>query len=168
MKLLQTILQRTRRTAKGMAWRAGYCLLAAALLALPAAAGDHAYLNILITVAGSSPTSNIPITGLVASTAGALPGTINLAWTEPTLPAGKPPLAYDIRISSTGQITNNSDFSAALPLSAFSSVPLPPPGPGNNQALLAVPGLQNLHKSIPENELRRRLVRPAELRNRAH
>ena len=118
--------------------------MAASLCAAPAAAGSQAVLNILIPIANSSGTGtgNSPITGLVASTVGALGGTINLAWIEPILQNAKQPLAYDIRVSSAGQISNDNDFSIALPLSAFSSVPIPRPGDGGRQALLAVPGLQ--------------------------
>ena len=89
-----------------------------------------------------TPSSIDPIVDLVASTKGALPGTVNLAWTEPHFVGAKGSRVYDIRISTTGQMYDNPDFNTRPRLSYFTSVAIPQPGPGGNQALLAVSGLQ--------------------------
>jgi len=69
---------------------------------------------------------------LTAST-GTTGGTINLTWTEPYRNGTMAPYSYVVRVSTFGEISNNNDFAAAEPLSIFSNVSLPTPGPGGSQ-----------------------------------
>ena len=77
----------------------------------------------------------------LAASPGAATGTVVLSWTEPDGKGLVLPTAYDIRVSTTGEIGNNTDFDAALPLSSFSAVSLPAPGIGGSLAALTVTAL---------------------------
>ncbi len=87
---------------------------------------------------------NIPpsdITNLVATT-GLSAGNINLSWTAPgndgTIGTAS---AYTIKISSTANITNNTQFDAALPLSALSPTQIQIPATAGMTESLIVTGL---------------------------
>lgn len=68
-------------------------------------------------------------------------GELNLTWTEPQRFATTNPLSYEIRASSLSQISNDAQFNAAKPLSAFTSTPVPPVGPAGGAAALLVQNL---------------------------
>jgi len=113
-------------------------LLAAALLPLAAGAaraGPKAALSIDLNVQGLSQVRDL------SASPGALSGSINLSWTEPSRHGASAPFSYDIRVSSLAQISDNNDFAAASPLSAFSAAAIPSPGAGGGGASLAVTGL---------------------------
>lgn len=82
------------------------------------------------------------VSDLTALTVGGVSvGEVSLTWTHPRRNGHIDPAYYDVRISSTGQISNNTEFDAAVPLSELS--PSSPPGPGTpgTQAQMTVTGL---------------------------
>ena len=82
------------------------------------------------------------VSNLTAVTPGGFSvGEINLTWTHPRRNGHLDPAYYDIRISSTGQISNNAEFDAAAPLSALSPSSPPDPGPMGGLASMTVTGL---------------------------
>ncbi len=113
------------------------CLAAliAAVGARAAFANRQAYLNINVNPMGVS-----TVTDLTAST-GPSTGQISLTWTEPQRKGTVNPVAYDIRVSSAGEISNTGQFLAAQPLSAFSPSPIPAVGPAGALAGMVVTSL---------------------------
>ena len=82
------------------------------------------------------------VSNLTAVTApGSVVGEINLTWTHPRRNGHIDPAYYDVRISSTGQISNNAEFAAAAPLSELSPSSPPLPGPYGGLAAMTVTGL---------------------------
>jgi len=77
----------------------------------------------------------------LAAAPGPTVGSVRLAWTEPRHAGTTDPRTYDIRASTTGQILDTADFSAAKPISEFSSTAMPLPGPGGGAAVLVIHGL---------------------------
>ncbi len=135
---LMEALRRARRAAEKAVRSAAVWapLLAAVLGGAPSArAGSPARLNIDIDVKGVS-----NITDLTA-VPGSSAGSIDLSWTEPYHSGATAPFTYDVRVSSTGQIPDESAFDAAALLSALSPDPPPTPGPGGGAAAFAVTGL---------------------------
>lgn len=98
------------------------------------AAGAKVDIDIGIT-AGMADITNLAVSP------GAATGTVVLSWTEPDGKGLVLPTAYDIRVSTAGEINNNSDFNAALSISSFSATPPPTPGAGGSPASLTVTGL---------------------------
>jgi len=80
------------------------------------------------------------VTNLTA-VVGASVGSIDLTWTHPRRNGQVDPTVYDIRISSTGQISNNAQFNAAAPLSALSPSPIAAVGTAGGLAAMTVTGL---------------------------
>lgn len=80
------------------------------------------------------------VTNLTAVT-GSGYGAIDLTWTHPRQNGRLDPAAYDVRISSTGQIENNAQFDAAAPLSALSPSSIAPVGAPGGTASMSVTGL---------------------------
>lgn len=121
--------------------KANYIALGLLLLGLgflparPAFAASKAHLNI-----GVAPSGIAAIKDLTAQM-GTSAGSINLIWTEPGRSGITFPAAYDLRVSSLAQISNNGEFAAALPLSAFSTATIPAPGPAGGLAGFVVTGL---------------------------
>ncbi|OGR85073.1 MAG: hypothetical protein A3J74_08670 [Elusimicrobia bacterium RIFCSPHIGHO2_02_FULL_57_9] len=99
-------------------------------------ASDKAQLNI-----GVVPSGIAAIKDATAQT-GFTAGSINLSWTEPGRSGITLPTAYDIRVSSLNQISNNEEFALALPLSIFSTATIPAPGPGGGLAGFVLTGLE--------------------------
>src|SRR5262245_4588843 len=97
-----------------------------------ARAAPQAALNAQVTVRGIA-----RVTDLRAQTGTAM-GTIDLTWTEPGRNLTVGPHAYQLRVSTTGQIDNEGDFNAAQDLSVFSPTPVPTPGPGGALVALQV------------------------------
>lgn len=123
--------------AGGLVRPAGAALMAAAVLTASSARAQTppAHVNISIdmqVIAG--------VSGLAAQT-GAVPGEINLTWTEPLYTGTTPPLTYDMRVSTFANIVENSAFLAAQPLTAFTGTPLPVPGAGGGQIATVITGL---------------------------
>ncbi|MDP3544168.1 MAG: gliding motility-associated C-terminal domain-containing protein [Elusimicrobiota bacterium] len=88
----------------------------------------------------------VPVKGIdgvsnLAAATGAGFGSIDLAWTHPRRIGQIDPSYYDIRVSSTGQISNNAEFNAASPLSALSPSPLAAVGAPGDPAAMTVTGL---------------------------
>jgi hypothetical protein len=111
-------------------------LLAAVLGgASPVRAASSAYLNINVQIFGIN-----GITDLTAAPGAAI-DSINLSWTEPFHNAGVAPYAYDVRVSSIAQISNDAAFTAASPLSSVSASLPPSPGAGGGAAGFVVTGL---------------------------
>lgn len=68
-------------------------------------------------------------------------GEISLTWTHPRRNGQIDPAIYDVRISSTGQISNNAEFNAAAPLSTLSPSPIAAVGAPGGLAAMTVTGL---------------------------
>jgi hypothetical protein len=134
MKFQQAILQRMEKIARRIACRGVVC---AFLLPASAVAATPAHLSIDVNVLGIGAVLN-----LTAAASGVATGTINLSWTEPVFNGATDPRFYDIRVSTSAQISNDADFNAARPLSAFSSSAIPAPGLGGGTAAMAVAGLK--------------------------
>ncbi len=82
------------------------------------------------------------VSDLTALTVGGVSvGEISLTWTHPRRNGQLEPAFYDIRISSTGQISNNAEFNAAAPLSELSPSSPPDPGTPGTKAQMTVTGL---------------------------
>ncbi|MCR4295240.1 MAG: hypothetical protein NUW21_06875, partial [Elusimicrobia bacterium] len=82
------------------------------------------------------------VSDLTALTVGGISvGEVSLTWTHPRRIGHIDPAYYDVRISSTGQISNNAEFNAAAPLSELSSSSPPDPGLPGTQAQMTVTGL---------------------------
>lgn len=110
--------------------------LAAMTASVRASAAQRGELNIGVGIQGLAAVSSL------AATQGATVGSINVTWTEPGGNGIVLPTAYDMRVSTLGNITSDAQFDAALPLSAFSVSPLPAPGPGGGAAGMVVSGLE--------------------------
>lgn len=123
--------------AGGLMRPAGAALMAAAVLtASPARAQTgSAHVNIGISYQGVAGVSD-----LIAQT-GAVPGEINLTWTEPARAGTTGPHSYDMRVSTIANIHDHAAFLAAQPLTAFTGSPLPVPGPGGGQMATVMTGL---------------------------
>jgi hypothetical protein len=80
------------------------------------------------------------VSNLAAAT-GAGFGSIDLTWTHPRRIGQIDPAYYDIRVSSTGQISNNAEFNAAAPLSELSPSPIAAAGAPGGTAAMTVTGL---------------------------
>lgn len=80
------------------------------------------------------------VTNLTAVTNVAI-GEITLTWTHPRRNGQLDPAYYDVRISSTGQISNNAEFNAAAPLSELSPSPVAAVGAPGGLASMTVTGL---------------------------
>lgn len=80
------------------------------------------------------------VTNLTAVTNVAI-GEITLTWTHPRRNGQIDPAYYDVRISSTGQISNNAEFNAAAPLSELSPSPVAAVGAPGGLASMTVTGL---------------------------
>jgi fibronectin type 3 domain-containing protein len=131
-------LRRLHRAADKAVRRAvAWAPLAAALLggAIPARASSSGYLNIAITVQGIGNITDL------AAVPGASTGTISLAWTEPYHTVGVAPYSYDVRVSTVGQIANDTVFSTSPPLATFSPSVAPSPGSGGGAAGFVAAGL---------------------------
>lgn len=128
----QALAERVRGSARPLA---AALLAAGALWASPARAASSGRVNIGIAVQGVAGISDLN------ASSGLVPGDIELTWTEPTRSGTSAPYTYDIRVSTTGQISTHAQFLAAQPISQFSSSPLPEPGPGGGRAGLTVTGL---------------------------
>jgi len=88
----------------------------------------------------------VPVKGIdgvsdLTAITGAGFGTVDLTWTNPRRIGQIDPTIYDVRISSIGQIANNSQFDAALPLSALSPSPITAVGAAGTAAGMSVTGL---------------------------
>ena len=119
--------------------RLGAALVAAAALcARPASAATTttAYLNIDVQISG--------ITGVHNLTAvpGVSTGMINLTWTEPYRVGTTGPHLYEMRVSTTGQISTHAQFLAAQLLGVFTGDTLPLPGVGGGGVGVTLTGLQ--------------------------
>jgi hypothetical protein len=133
-------LSRLHRTARKVVRSAAIWMpLMAAILggAMPAKAASAAHLNINVVIQG--------ITNITDLTAipGTSTGTISLSWTEPFHSAGVAPFEYDVRVSSVGQIFNDTSFSTSSVLSVFSPSIAPVPGAGGGSVGFVVTGLTN-------------------------
>lgn len=126
----------------GLARRALVALAVSALLPIWGALGPPR-----VRAAGAKVDIDVGITAGMADitnlavSPGAATGTLILSWTEPDGKGLVLPTAYDIRVSTAGEIINNGQFDAALPLSSFTSTSPPTPGPGGGLASLTVTGL---------------------------
>lgn len=131
-------LRRLREAAEKAVLRAVvWAPLAAAFLggAPSARAADPSTLHIDVNI------QNIfNITDLTA-VPGTSTGTISLSWTEPFHSVGTAPFSYDVRASTVGQISNDTVFSTAPPLSTFSPSVIPSPGTPGGAAGFVVTGL---------------------------
>lgn len=83
----------------------------------------------------------VPVRGIrnvrdLTAASGPASGDVTLTWTTPDRLGQSDPVYYDIRASSLAQIGNNSQFDAALPLTAFS--PSAPPAVGTPGAPAAM------------------------------
>jgi len=108
-------------------------LLAAALGAPPRAwAASSARLNILVDIQGVGSVNDL------TAVSGVSTGTINLSWTEPYHPGATAPFAYDVRVSSISQISDDAAFIIASPLSSVSPAVPPVPGSGGGGAAFIV------------------------------
>ncbi|MBI3298550.1 MAG: gliding motility-associated C-terminal domain-containing protein [Elusimicrobia bacterium] len=72
----------------------------------------------------------VPVKGVAGVTnltavPGPTDGSVSLTWTTPRRIGQLDPSAYEVRVSSLGQISDSAEFEAALPLTAFSPSPLP-------------------------------------------
>jgi len=88
----------------------------------------------------------VPVKGIdgisdLTALEGAQTGSIDLTWTHPRRNGQIDPAFYEVRISSTGQISNNAEFNAAAPLSALSSSPVPAVAASGGLAAMTVTGL---------------------------
>ncbi len=88
----------------------------------------------------------VPVKGIdgvsnLTAVTGSFPGDIELTWTHPRRNGQIDPAVYDVRISSTGQITNNAQFNAAAPLSMLSPSPIAAVGVPGGLASMTVTGL---------------------------
>jgi len=90
--------------------------------------------------AKSKPRPTPPIINLTA-VAGTQSGSVDLTWTEPDSSGAIPPVTYAIRVSTLANMEDNDGFDAAMPLTAFSSSPVPEPGSGGAVAVMTVTGL---------------------------
>lgn len=81
-----------------------------------------------------------PVTDLVAAPDGAS-GAVDLTWTTPYRVLAAPPYAYDIRVSTMGNLADSAAFAAALPLTAFTSTPAPAVGAAGSRQSLTLTGL---------------------------
>ncbi|TBR16953.1 hypothetical protein EPO15_18065 [bacterium] len=70
--------------------------------------------------ANSLPRPVPPIVNLTAVAVSTESGRIDLTWTSPDITGMVPPLRYDVRASTAGNIADNAEFEAAAPLTAFS------------------------------------------------
>lgn len=77
----------------------------------------------------------------LTATPSPLPAAIQLTWTEPGRFGVIEPLSYEIKVSTLGQISNQAEFNAALPLSAFSGSIIPAPGPADGTVAMMVENL---------------------------
>jgi hypothetical protein len=89
---------------------------------------------------------SVPVKGIDGVTnLKALPGgptgSIDLTWTHPRRVGQFDPAFYEMRISSTGQISNPAQFNAAQPLTALSGSPIPAVAPSGGAAAMTVTGL---------------------------
>ncbi|MFA6093273.1 MAG: hypothetical protein WC986_10015 [Elusimicrobiota bacterium] len=75
----------------------------------------------------------------------ALPGTafgsVDLTWSEPRRIGTIEPSRYEVRVSSTGQISDDAQFLSAKPLTSFSASAVPQPGPAGRKASWTLTGL---------------------------
>ncbi|MBI5596154.1 MAG: hypothetical protein HY928_08715 [Elusimicrobia bacterium] len=82
-----------------------------------------------------------PVTDLAAAPDGAS-GAVDLTWTVPYRVLTTAPHRYDIRVSTTGNLADSAAFSAAKPLSAFTSAPAPAVGTAGGRETVTLTGLQ--------------------------
>jgi hypothetical protein len=131
-------LRRLHRAADKAVRRAVvWAPLAAAVLggASFARAASRAYLNITVRVNGITSITDLSAVQAASS------GTVSLSWTEPYHATGTPPFSYDVRVSTVGQIANDTVFSTSPLLSVFSPSAIPSPGAGGGAAAFTVAGL---------------------------
>ncbi len=126
--------------AKALKQKACALLVIAGLILAPnglvlSYAANSAVLNVDVNVHGIAMVTDLSASGGTAS------GTINLSWTEPTRNGSAAPYSYIVHASTTGEISNVSQFSTSQPLSAFSSAPIPSPGPGGGNVGVTITGL---------------------------
>ena len=129
---------RTAKATRSPRLAGALALLACAALALPARAANPAALTYSAGFQGVA-----VITNVAASSQTAIPTTqLLVQWTAPLTQGTTAPLAYDMRVSSTGNIQTTADFNAAKLLSAFSQTSTPTVLSGGTPQSLVVAGLQ--------------------------
>jgi len=129
---------RTAKATRSPRLAGALALLAGAALAMPARAANPAALTLSASFQGVA-----VITNVAASSQTAIPTTqLLVQWTAPLTQGTTAPLAYDMRVSSTGNMQTTADFNAAKLLSAFSQTSTPTVLSGGTPQSLVVAGLQ--------------------------
>ena len=110
----------------------------------PLESAQSATVNFSVVVWDMTPPAAISnLTALAGSSdVSGIEGAIKLKWTAPGNDGmSGTAIEYVIKCSSVANITNDSQFSAAKPLSAFSSSPIPLPATANQEQTFLVTGL---------------------------